>query len=47
LRNIETVSFDQASVTVAHGLTPGDVVVTAGIQALHPGQTVRLLGPSS
>jgi membrane fusion protein, multidrug efflux system len=47
LRNIETLSFDQASVTVAHGLTAGDVVVTAGIQALHPGQTVRLLGPAS
>jgi hypothetical protein len=22
---------------------PGDVVVTAGVQALHPGQKVRLL----
>jgi len=23
----------------------GEIVVTAGIQALHPGQKVRLLGP--
>ena len=43
LRNIETLRFDPASVVVAHGLTPGDIVVTAGVQALHPGQTVRLL----
>jgi RND family efflux transporter MFP subunit len=44
LRNIETLNFSQASVSVAHGLEPGDIVVTAGVQALHPGQTVRLLG---
>jgi hypothetical protein len=31
---------------VAHGLGPGDVVVTAGVQALHPDQSVRLLGPA-
>ncbi len=47
LRNIETLAFDQAAVSVAHGLETGDIVVTAGIQALHPGQTVRLLGPAS
>jgi RND family efflux transporter MFP subunit len=47
LRNIEMLSFDQAAVSVAHGLEPGDIVVTAGIQALHPGQTVRLLGPAT
>jgi RND family efflux transporter MFP subunit len=47
LRNIETLAFDQASVSVAHGLAPGDIIVTAGIQALHPGQTVRLLGPAT
>ncbi|WP_239992148.1 efflux RND transporter periplasmic adaptor subunit [Rhodopila globiformis] len=44
LRNIETLNFSQASVSVAHGLEAGDIVVTAGVQALHPGQTVRLLG---
>lgn len=47
LRNIEMVSFDQSAVTVAHGLEKGDIVVTAGIQALHPGQIVRLLGPAN
>jgi hypothetical protein len=28
---------------VSSGLTRGDVVVTAGVQALRPGQKVRLL----
>jgi hypothetical protein len=31
-------------VVVGGGLQTGDVVVTAGVQALHPGQKVRLLG---
>ena len=30
-------------VQVASGLNPGDVVVTAGVQALRPGQKVRPL----
>jgi RND family efflux transporter MFP subunit len=47
LRNIELLRFDPGTVVVAHGLEAGDVVVTAGVQALHPGQTVRLLGPSA
>jgi RND family efflux transporter MFP subunit len=47
LRNIEMLNFDQAAVSVAHGLDSGDIVVTAGIQALHPGQTIRLLGPAT
>lgn len=44
LRNIEVLRFSPASVAVASGLDPGEVVVTAGVQALHPGQKVRLLG---
>jgi hypothetical protein len=28
---------------IASGVAPGDVVVTAGVQALHPGQKVRVL----
>lgn len=44
LRNIEVQRFDQASVAVAQGLDTGEIVVTAGVQALHPGQKVRLLG---
>jgi membrane fusion protein, multidrug efflux system len=31
-------------VVISDGLADGDVVVTAGVQALHPGQKVRLLG---
>jgi RND family efflux transporter MFP subunit len=42
-RNIEIRSSDPNRVEVASGLNPGDVVVTAGIQALRPGQRVRLL----
>ena len=44
MRNIDVVRFDPAHVVVSHGLDAGDVVVTAGAQALHPGQTIRLLG---
>jgi RND family efflux transporter MFP subunit len=44
LRNIEVLRYDPTRVAVSGGLTTGDVVVTAGVQALHPGQQVRLLG---
>lgn len=47
LRNIEVRSFSQARIGVDSGLSPGEVVVTAGVQALHPGQKVRLLGAGS
>jgi RND family efflux transporter MFP subunit len=43
LRNIELGNADADSVQVAAGLKPGDVVVTAGVQALRPGQKVRML----
>jgi RND family efflux transporter MFP subunit len=42
LRDIRVDSFLPASVSVAEGLSPGDLVVTAGVQALRPGQAVRL-----
>jgi RND family efflux transporter MFP subunit len=41
LRNIELGGADADNVQVASGLKPGDVVVTAGVQALRPGQKVR------
>ena len=44
LRNIEVLRYDPARVAVSGGLSTGEVVVTAGVQALHPGQQVRLLG---
>ncbi|MFT3730489.1 MAG: efflux RND transporter periplasmic adaptor subunit [Hyphomicrobium sp.] len=47
LRNVEVQRFDPATVIISNGLQEGDIVVTAGVQALHPGQKVRLLGASS
>ncbi len=47
LRPIEVERFLPASVIVASGLAPGDIVVTAGVQALRPGQLVRLPGAGS
>jgi RND family efflux transporter MFP subunit len=44
MRNIEIRSSDPNRVEVASGLNQGDVVVTAGVQALRPGQKVSLLG---
>ena len=42
LRTITVGASDSTTVQVASGLKPGDVVVTAGVQALRPGQKVRL-----
>ncbi len=47
LRNIAVGNADARTVQVASGLSPGDVVVTAGVQALRPGQKVRLLESQS
>ena len=47
LRNVDVQRFDPATAVISQGLEPGDVVVTAGVQALHPGQKVRLLGAAS
>jgi multidrug efflux pump subunit AcrA (membrane-fusion protein) len=44
LRPVEVIRFDPARVLVGQGLEGGEVVVTAGVQALRPGQQVRLLG---
>jgi RND family efflux transporter MFP subunit len=44
LRPIDIGSHDASRVFVAGGLASGDTVVTAGVQALHPGQRVRPLG---
>ncbi len=42
LRNVQLGGGDANTVQVAAGLNPGDVVVTAGVQALRPDQKVRL-----
>ncbi|MBT9493667.1 MAG: efflux RND transporter periplasmic adaptor subunit [Paucibacter sp.] len=47
LRTITVRSSDANTVYVATGLNPGDIIVTAGVQALRPGQKVRLLGTKS
>ncbi len=47
LRPIEVARFGPAEVEVSRGLEIGDVVVTAGVQAILPGQKVRLLGDPS
>lgn len=47
LRNIDILRHDAASVVISHGLETGEFVVTAGVQTLHPGQKVRLLGAVS
>ena len=44
LRNIDLERYDLARVVVAQGLETDDIVVTAGVQALRPGQQVRILG---
>jgi RND family efflux transporter MFP subunit len=44
LRNVEVARYDADSVLVSRGLDGGEIVVTAGVQMLHPNQKVRLLG---
>jgi RND family efflux transporter MFP subunit len=45
MRNIDVLRYEPATVAVSHGLDSGEIVVTAGVQALHPGQRVRPLEP--
>ncbi len=44
LQPVEILRFDPGTAVIAGGLNGGEIVVTAGVQALHPGQKVRLLG---
>jgi len=43
LRAVEVLRNDPATALIGTGLKDGDLVVTAGVQLLRPGQTVRLL----
>jgi RND family efflux transporter MFP subunit len=43
MRNIDVLRFEPATVAVSGGLDAGEIVVTAGVQALHPGQKIRIL----
>jgi membrane fusion protein, multidrug efflux system len=44
LKPVEVLRFDPGTIVISSGLDGGEIVVTAGVQALHPGQKVRLLG---
>lgn len=44
LRPVEVARYELDRVLIAHGLSDGELVVTAGVQTLRPGQPVRLLG---
>ncbi len=44
LHNVDVLRFNQDTVAISSGLDEGQIVITAGMQALHPGQMVRLLG---
>jgi RND family efflux transporter MFP subunit len=44
LRGIDVLRHDLTQVAIGHGLEPDEIVVTAGVQTLLPGQKVRLLG---
>lgn len=47
LRPVEVTRFTPSAVGIALGLEIGERIVTAGVQALRPGQEVRLLGEGS
>ena len=43
LQNVEIAGYTADSVIISKGLQDGDLVVTAGVQSLYPGQQVNLL----
>jgi RND family efflux transporter MFP subunit len=43
LRTVELDQQSSSSIVVSQGVEPGELVVTAGVHALRPGQKVRLL----
>jgi membrane fusion protein, multidrug efflux system len=47
LREVDVLRYDPSTVVISQGLATGDLVVTAGVQTLRPGQKVRLLGAAS
>jgi multidrug efflux pump subunit AcrA (membrane-fusion protein) len=47
LRTVELHRHASSSIVVSKGVEPGELVVTAGVHALRPGQKVRLLGGAS
>jgi RND family efflux transporter MFP subunit len=47
LRNVDVLRYDPAAVIISQGLETGEIVITAGVQTLRPGQKVRVLGAVS
>ena len=47
LRAVEILRYEPSTVIIANGLRDGEVVVTAGVNVLHPGQKVKLLSGAS
>jgi RND family efflux transporter MFP subunit len=47
LRNVTVLRYEPSGIVISQGLEPGDVVVTAGVHALHPGQQIRPLQQAS
>jgi RND family efflux transporter MFP subunit len=43
LRNVDVLRFEAERVIISQGLEPGEVIVSTGVQALHPGQRVSPL----
>ena len=46
-RKVEVALHRTGDVVLGGGLSSGEIVVTAGVQTLRPGQRVRLLGQKS
>jgi len=44
---VTVLRYDSSSVIISSGLKDGDIVVTAGIHALRPGQSVKLSQPAA
>ncbi len=45
IRPVVVVRYNLEKVVISRGLEPGEIVVTGGAHALHPGRRIRLLGP--
>jgi RND family efflux transporter MFP subunit len=43
MRPVDIVRYDPEKILISRGLDAGEIVVTAGVHALHPGQKIRLL----
>jgi RND family efflux transporter MFP subunit len=43
LRDVKIIGYNQDSVIISNGLESGELVVTAGVHSLYPGQQVKIL----